>query len=445
MLSFGFDRFFGRSTPALPDTRGLAKASATAQYDAEGYITRVNDAFAALLGLTPNDLIGEHANAISINRASECTTDALWTHLQSGEAQSRRESFQHADGHPCWLASTYIPQRDRRGRLRHVIQMATDVSADHVAHTDLVGQVTAIGKAQAVIEFALDGTILTANTHFLAALRYNLDELQGRHHSLFVDDATRASAAYRAFWDKLASGAFERGIYCRRAKDGSAVWIQASYNPIFDAEGRPFKVVKYATDITSEILATQTLEGVVQNMVSVVRDNAHQAEAADSVAIRASQVAREGGATVNSVVACMDAITAESARIAGFTGTIDSIAFQTNILALNAAVEAARAGAHGKGFAVVAAEVRALSLRCAEAAREIKRTVDDSTVQVQEGERLARQAGVTMQTMMGAVDELKQILSTIRGTAEAQAEGIDHVNHAIGMLQSSRSNAPALA
>ena len=179
--------------------------------------------------------------------------------------------------------------------------------------------------------------------------------------------------------------------------------------------------------------------------MTAVRDNAHQAEAADSVAIRASQVAREGGATVNSVVACMDAITAESARIAGFTGTIDSIAFQTNILALNAAVEAARAGAHGKGFAVVAAEVRALSLRCAEAAREIKRTVDDSTVQVQEGERLARQAGVTMQTMMGAVDELKQILSTIRGTAEAQAEGIDHVNHAIGMLQSSRSNAPALA
>lgn len=444
MLPFGFGRFLGRSTRALPDTRGLATASAVAQYDAEGYITRVNDAFAALLGRAPDDLIGEHASAISINRAGRDDFHTLWATLQAGQSQNRRDAFQHDDGYPCWLVSTYVPQYDRRGRLRHVIQMAADISADHVRQTDLAGQVTAIGKAQAVIEFALDGTILTANSHFLAAMRYTLEELQGQHHRIFVDDATRASPQYRTFWDKLGSGAYERGIYCRRAKDGSDVWIQASYNPIFDAEGRPFKVVKYATDITREIAATQTLEGIVQNMVSVVRDNAHQAEAADSVAIRAAQVAREGGATVKRVVACMDAITAESARIAGFTGTIDSIAFQTNILALNAAVEAARAGVHGKGFAVVAAEVRALSLRCAEAAREIKRTVDDSTTQVQEGERLAREAGVTMETMMTAVDELKQIMSTIRGTAEAQATGIAEVNNAIGMLQSSRSATPAL-
>jgi len=444
MLPFGFGRFLGRTTRAWPDIHGLASTLAVAQYDAEGYVTRVNEAFAALIGQTPDDLIGEHISAISINRAERESDDAMWMALQAGQAQTLREPFQHAQGEPCWLASTYIPQRDRRGRLRHVIQMATDVSAEQAMHTDLIGQVTAIGKAQAVIEFALDGTILTANSHCLAAMRYTLEELQGRHHSVFVDDATRATAQYRAFWDKLGNGAYERGIYCRRAKDGTEVWIQASYNPIFDAEGRPFKVVKYATDITREIVATQTLEAMVQDMVSVVRDNAHQAETADSVAIRASQVAREGGATVNSVVACMDAITTESARIAGFTGTIDSIAFQTNILALNAAVEAARAGVHGKGFAVVAAEVRALSLRCAEAAREIKRTVDDSTAQVQEGERLARQAGVTMETMMRAVDELKQILSTIRGTAEAQAAGIDHVNTAIGMLQSSRCATPAL-
>uniref|UniRef100_UPI003B9ED58F methyl-accepting chemotaxis protein n=1 Tax=Agrobacterium tumefaciens TaxID=358 RepID=UPI003B9ED58F len=182
----------------------------------------------------------------------------------------------------------------------------------------------------------------------------------------------------------------------------------------------------------------------MEQLGSTVRQNADNAQQANQLALQARTSAMTCGDVVGEVVETMKGINDSSKRIVDIIAVIDSIAFQTNILALNAAVEAARAGVHGKGFAVVAAEVRALSLRCAEAAREIKRTVDDSTAQVQEGERLARQAGVTMETMMRAVDELKQILSTIRGTAEAQAAGIDHVNNAIGMLQSSRSATPAL-
>ncbi|MCH3719187.1 methyl-accepting chemotaxis protein, partial [Campylobacter lari] len=160
------------------------------------------------------------------------------------------------------------------------------------------------------------------------------------------------------------------------------VWIEASYNPIFDAEGRPFKVVKFATDITKRFTAAQTLRVAVQGLT----ENAERASQANSLAQDACRVAEEGGTTVvGQVVRTMGAITDSSKRISEIIGVMDGIAFQTNILALNAAVEAARAGVHGKGFAVVAAEVRSLAQNSAAAAKEIKGLIEDSVTKVGAG------------------------------------------------------------
>ena len=129
------------------------------------------------------------------------------------------------------------------------------VSVDSLQLANLQGQLAAINRSQAVIEFQLDGTIITANENFLRAVGYELAEVQGQHHGMFVDAAFRASGEYRQFWERLGRGEYDSNQYKRLAKGGREVWLQASYNPIFDSAGRAFKVVKYATDVTAQVQA----------------------------------------------------------------------------------------------------------------------------------------------------------------------------------------------
>ena len=141
-----------------------------------------------------------------------------------------------------------------------------DVTADRLN----TGMINAINKAQAVIEFSLDGVVQDANENFLKALGYRLDEIKGKHHSLFIEPSYRQSPEYRMFWEKLGRGEYDAAQYKRIGKGGTEIWIQASYNPILDANGKPFKVVKYATDITASVKASQALQEAVQQVQAVV-------------------------------------------------------------------------------------------------------------------------------------------------------------------------------
>src|SRR5579859_2753374 len=143
-------------------------------------------------------------------------------------------------------------------------------TVDRVSIADYKGQLAAISKAQAVIEFSLEGKVLTANENFLKLLGYTIEEIRGQHHSMFVDPTYRQSVEYRLFWEKLGRGEYDAGQYKRIGKGGKESWIQASYNPIMDVNGRPFKVVKYATDVTAQVLAAQVLERAVQETQEVV-------------------------------------------------------------------------------------------------------------------------------------------------------------------------------
>ena len=149
-------------------------------------------------------------------------------------------------------------------------EIVTERIAMEEKNADYSGQISAIDKAQAVIEFNMDGTIITANSNFLSALGYSLEEVQGQHHSMFVDTAFKQSAEYREFWAKLNRGEYESKEYKRIGKGGKEVWIQASYNPIMDLSGKPFKVVKYATDVTEEVLAKVELRRKVDELLMVV-------------------------------------------------------------------------------------------------------------------------------------------------------------------------------
>jgi len=262
-------------SPATSDLRAqfdaINKAQAIIEFTPDGTILTANENFLKAIGYTLVEIQGKHHGMfVSPEERSSAAYKAFWAKLGGGTFDSGQYKRIAKGGREIWIEASYNPILDKRGRPYKVVKFATDITAQKLQTADYEGQLAAIDKAQAVIEFTLDGKILRANANFLKTLGYAEAEVKGRHHSIFVAPAERDGAAYKAFWDKLGGGAFDAGQYKRVAKDGSEIWIQASYNPIMDASGRPYKVVKYATDITAQIKAAQMTQQAVHEVQAVV-------------------------------------------------------------------------------------------------------------------------------------------------------------------------------
>jgi methyl-accepting chemotaxis protein len=231
----------------------IGKAQAVIEFNLDGTIITANDNFLNTLGYRLDEIKGKHHSTfVDTAYAASNEYKQFWADLRSGKYQAGQFMRVGKGGKEVWIQASYNPIFDLSGKPFKVVKYATDITADKLRNADYEGQLAAIGKSQAVIEFNLDGTIITANDNFLNTLGYRLDEVKGKHHSLFVEPTYGASGEYRQFWADLRSGKFQAAQYKRIGKGGKEVWIQASYNPIFDMNGRPFKVVKYATDITGE-------------------------------------------------------------------------------------------------------------------------------------------------------------------------------------------------
>jgi methyl-accepting chemotaxis protein len=255
-----------------------------------------------------------------------------------------------------------------------VVKFATDVTGQKLKNADLAGQIEAIGKSQAVIEFNLDGTVITANDNFLHAIGYSLGEIKGKHHSMFVDASERDRATYREFWAALNRGEYQAGEYKRIGKGGKQIWIQASYNPIMALNGKPFKVVKYATDVTKQVLVRMGNERVRAMMESVAA-GAEELNASVREISEAMTKSRDTALGAVSRVASADSqaqqLSNAAQAMSGIVEMIGDITGQINLLALNATIESARAGEAGRGFAVVAAEVKNLANQAKQATDKI--------------------------------------------------------------------------
>jgi len=402
----------------------IDKTQAVIEFDLDGYVQMANDKFLETFGYTLDEVVGQH-HRMFVDPAEHDSPDyaRFWHKLQSGQYDSGRYRRIRRDGREVWLQASYNPILAPDGSPVKVVKYATDVTDEQRRSDDSAGQLAAISKVQAIAEFDLDGTILGANALFLGAMGYDEAEIIGRHHAMFMPPEDRKTATYAEFWRRLGSGIYDAGQYRRMGKGGREVWIEASYNPIFDAEGRPFKVVKYATDITRRVLAAQKLRIAVQGL----SENAGRASQANELAQAACQVAEAGGRTVKDVVSTMGAISDSSRRIADIIGVMDGIAFQTNILALNAAVEAARAGGHGKGFAVVAAEVRSLAQNSAAAAKEIKSLITTSVQQIERGASLVHSAGSTMDDIVESSRRVTEIMAEVVDVSLTQSSTLGGV------------------
>jgi len=250
----------------------LQKVQAVIEFDLQGNILTANANFLAALGYGLSEIVGRHHRMfVDPQHAESPAYREFWARLGRGEFDEGQYRRLGKGGREVWIQASYNPVVDTQGTPYKVIKFATDITAQTVQAADFAGQLAAINKSQAVIEFDLQGNILSANQNFLDTMGYRLEEVQGRHHSMFADDAYRASAEYLAFWQKLGRGEYDAGQYLRHGKGGRDVWIQASYNPIFDASGKPVKVVKYATDVTAQVRSTHALQAALAQSRQVVQ------------------------------------------------------------------------------------------------------------------------------------------------------------------------------
>jgi methyl-accepting chemotaxis protein len=238
----------------------ISKAQAVIEFNMDGTVITANDNFLNALGYTLDEIKGKH-HSLFVDEAYKQSSPykEFWAKLNRGEYDSAEYKRIGKGGKEVWIQASYNPILDLNGKPFKVVKYATDVTKQKLVNVDYQGQIAAISKAQAVIEFNMDGTVITANDNFLRALGYTLDEIKGKHHSLFVDENYRQSADYAEFWSKLRRGEYQAAEYKRIGKGGREVWIQASYNPILDLNGKPFKVVKYATDITGQKMAVNAM------------------------------------------------------------------------------------------------------------------------------------------------------------------------------------------
>lgn len=250
----------------------ISKSQAVIEFRMDGTIITANGNFLNAVGYRLEEIKGQH-HRIFVDEAFARSFEyrEFWDKLNRGEHQAAEYRRFGRGGREIWIQASYNPILDASGRPTKVIKYATDITEQKIRSADYAGQIAAIDKSQAVIEFRMDGTIVRANENFLNAVGYTLEEIKGKHHSMFVDDVFARSGEYREFWAKLNRGEYQAAEYKRFGKGGKEVWIQASYNPILDASGRPMKVVKYATDITAQVNAKMDMQNKVDIILDVVK------------------------------------------------------------------------------------------------------------------------------------------------------------------------------
>jgi methyl-accepting chemotaxis protein len=357
----------------------INRSQAVIHFALDGTIVDANDLFLRTMGYEIDAVKGKHHRMFVLeDYGHSADYEDFWQKLNRGEYLSGEFKRVAKDGREVWLQASYNPIFDDYGRVFKVVKYASDITAAKLKAAEAAAQIAAIGRSQAVIHFDMDGTILDANQNFLETMGYSLEQIRGQHHRMFVSSAYAASAEYASFWDSLRTGRYSAAVYQRVANGGREVWIQGNYNPVLDTDGRPFKVVKFATDITRSMSvrgeAIQAAEQTLGNVRAV-------ATAADDMNVTAGAISdrmQESRSAVDEIHARTQGADASTAKLRDAALAMDSvvqaitvIAEKINLLALNATIEAARAGEAGRGFAVVASEVKNLANQAAQATARI--------------------------------------------------------------------------
>ena len=462
----------------------LFETHAAIEFNLDGSIVQANALFLQTFGYTAEELRGQHHRMfLSAGEADKPEYRQFWDQLRAGQHQTAEFKRITKAGSDVWINASYCPVLDKSGRTVRILKLATNITERKLIAASHAGQVAAISRSQAVIEFTPDGTVQHANENFLKALGYRLEEIRGQHHRIFVDPKEAASPEYKRFWASLARGEYQAAEFKRIAKGGAEVWIQASYNPILDADGKVLKVIKYATDITASVKARLRREQLGGEIDKDLVEVSVAVTSTGQRAIEAVNASRETSGSIQAVAAGAEELAAsvneisrqlatassntseathEAERATGIVSElvnaaekigqvvrlITDIASQTNLLALNATIEAARAGDAGKGFAVVASEVKGLAGQTARATEEIAGQIGQVQSAVEGAARaiaaitasIAQLNSVTT-SIATAVEQQSAVTRDMSSNMQSSARAVENINGYLEGIAEEATNA----
>lgn len=437
MIDFGGKKDIKRLSLALEQEKKNSKelqskidainnSMAVIEFDTNGIILTANENFLSTTGYSLQEIQNKHHRMF-------CLTDyqnskeysEFWDELNKGHFFKGRFERVDKSGNALWLEAAYSPVFDENGKQVKVIKCASNITKQVQEAQEQENIMTAISRSMAVVEFEASGKILTANSNFLDATGYRLDEIQGKHHRIFCEESLANSSRYLEFWQKLNRGEFVSGRFKRIGKQGNEVWLEASYNPIIDNHGNLTKVVKFASDITTGIVnAAEAREVAVHASLEADKTVQKGVEVVRNIVDLMRKLEQE----IQSASDSLSALNKQADQIDNIVSTISNIAGQTNLLALNATIEAARAGEQGRGFAVVADEVRQLATKTNASTSEIAGVIQKNVELAIEASRSMEASHEQVSNSTAFIEELNDTISQVNMGAKSVAEAIEKLN-----------------
>ncbi|MBV9886564.1 MAG: PAS domain S-box protein [Acidobacteria bacterium] len=393
-----------------------------AQLSVDGAFLSANAHFLEMYGYRQEELIGKnHQILVDSAHARSAAYSDFWSQLRTGKAQVGVFKNVTKDSREVYIQAVFGAVRDEMDRVMKIVVVGTNVTSEKVSAADFAGQIAAIGKSQAVIEFQMDGTIVEANDNFLRTMGYMLDEIKGRHHSIFVDESYRNSSDYRDFWTKLNRGEYQAGEYKRVGKGGKEVWIQASYNPILDLNGKPFKVVKYASDITPQKAAAEELRRKVDSMLVAV-SAASRGDLTQEITVSGQDAIGQMGAGLSQLLSnlrtSIGKIGQTAATLSTSSGELSSVSQQMSANAEETSSQANVVSAAGEQVNRNLQTVATGSEEMSVSIKEIAKNATEAAKVATEAVKAAQATNVTVSKLGESSVEIGQVIKVITSIAQ---------------------------